>query len=137
MFEAYSIDPGEKPESVTDQYIVELNTGHVAMSGERADRRGQHANRAKPHLTTTGLPMQAARFFLISPPPRWLRGVLCHVFAGLRFNAKVGPRLLTFILSLINKNGFQPVPNSSTTLCPLESEPLPLPSLGPISHLAP
>ena len=72
--------------------------------------------------------MQTARLFLISPPPRWLRGVLCHVFAGLRFNAKVGPRLLTFILSLINKNGFQPVPNSGTTLFLLASDALPLPS---------
>jgi hypothetical protein len=81
--------------------------------------------------------MQTARLFLISPPPRWLRGVLCHVFAGLRFNAKIGPRLLTFILSLINKIGFQPVPNSSTTLCLLASEALPLPSLCPISHSAP
>jgi len=81
--------------------------------------------------------MQTARFFLISPPPRWLRGVLCHVFAGLRFNGKIGTGRLTPILSRINKIGFQPMPNPSTTLCLLASDALPMFSLGPISHSAP
>ena len=41
MVGQYTIPPGEKPESVTDQYIVEFNSGRTAISGERADRRGR------------------------------------------------------------------------------------------------
>jgi len=51
VVEEYSIDPGEKPESVTDQYIVELNTGHAAISGERSGRRGHMMRFFKPQGT--------------------------------------------------------------------------------------
>ena len=60
--------------------------------------------------------MQIARLFLMYPPPRWLTGVLCYVIAGLPVQGKSGPRLLTSILSLINKIGFQPLPNYVPTL---------------------
>ena len=81
--------------------------------------------------------MQTARLFLSSSPSPWLNNVLCHVFAGLRLNGKIGPQLLSSILLLINRMGLRPVPNFRTTLFLFASVALSLPSLSPISHSAP
>jgi hypothetical protein len=81
--------------------------------------------------------MQTARLFLIPPPSPWLSNVLCHVFADLRFNGKIGPRSLNSTHLLTKKMGLQTAAQLPYHPFLLASEALPLPSLSPISHSAP
>src|SRR5271163_1624649 len=46
--EEYSIEPGEKPESVTNQYIIELASGSTPTYGERVAKRGRMMRYFKP-----------------------------------------------------------------------------------------
>ena len=46
--ERHSIEPGEKPESVTSQYIIELASGSAPTYGERAAKRGRMMRYFKP-----------------------------------------------------------------------------------------
>jgi len=46
--EQHSIEPGEKPESVTSQYIVELASGSAPTYGERVAKRGRKMRYFKP-----------------------------------------------------------------------------------------
>jgi hypothetical protein len=60
--------------------------------------------------------MQTARLFLISSPPRWLRGVPRRVFADLRLTGKMLARSMISFLLLIDKLLPGPVPTSLSTL---------------------
>src|ERR1700677_2498998 len=78
--------------------------------------RSQHAHRAKPYLATTCLPMQTARHFLISSPPRSLSDVPRRLLADLRLNPNIAGRLLISRLLLIAKMAPWSVTTSPATL---------------------